>query len=268
MFLLPPCSTLHHECGASQKFERLKAACRQGKLFQRMWASSVPVWYERKLSLSKPLSGLKRRHSLSASIVMSGTLTRNATFDSIPTWSLWRRQTAVGCREHRKAYHAFQQHAQTTDRRPLLRKFKVENPIWFEARSKRPFLVTLSKRAIWKAPAHNMFEVGKRVTAIQIERDANQSRKRDFIWIGIEPPAFSPASAHQKTKAAHQTSFLHTLTVKVQYNRQLAKLLSGNEVRGKVAIAAMQKAVNFTRSLSTWSRKVFWAPFHPDSETL
>ena len=39
-------------------------------------------------------------------------------------------------------------------------------------------------------------------------------------------------------------------------NRQLAKLLSGNEVRGKVAIAAMQKAVNFTRSLSTWSRKV------------
>ena len=28
-------------------------------------------------------------------------------------------------------------------------------------------------------------------------------------------------------------------------NRQLAKLLSGNEVRGKVAIAAMQKAVNF-----------------------
>ena len=39
-------------------------------------------------------------------------------------------------------------------------------------------------------------------------------------------------------------------------NRQLAKLLSGNEVRGKVAIAAMQKSVNFTRSLSTWSRKV------------
>ena len=39
-------------------------------------------------------------------------------------------------------------------------------------------------------------------------------------------------------------------------NRQLAKLLSGNEVRGKVAITAMQKAVNFTRSLSTWSRKV------------
>ena len=33
-------------------------------------------------------------------------------------------------------------------------------------------------------------------------------------------------------------------------NRQLAKLLSGNEVRGKVAIAAMQEAVNFTRSLS------------------
>ena len=29
-----------------------------------------------------------------------------------------------------------------------------------------------------------------------------------------------------------------------QYNRQLAKLLSGNEVRGKVAISAMQKAVN------------------------
>ena len=39
-------------------------------------------------------------------------------------------------------------------------------------------------------------------------------------------------------------------------NRQLAKLLSGNEVRGKVVVAAMQKAVNFARSLSTWSRKV------------
>ena len=54
------------------------------------------------------------------------------------------------------------------------------------------------------------------------------------------------------------------------YNRQLAKLLSGNEVRSKVAIAAihvyMQKAVNFTLWLSTWSRKVSWAPFYPDSE--
>ena len=42
----------------------------------------------------------------------------------------------------------------------------------------------------------------------------------------------------------------------IMANRQLAKLLSGNEVRGKVAIAAMQKAINFTRSQSTWSRKV------------
>ena len=31
-------------------------------------------------------------------------------------------------------------------------------------------------------------------------------------------------------------------------NRQLAKLLSGNEVRGKVAIAAVQMTINFTRS--------------------
>ena len=46
-------------------------------------------------------------------------------------------------------------------------------------------------------------------------------------------------------------------------NRQLAKLLSGNEVRGKVAIAAMQKAVNFTRSLSTWSRKFLEHHFIP-----
>ena len=30
----------------------------------------------------------------------------------------------------------------------------------------------------------------------------------------------------------------------------------------------MQKAVNFTRSLSTLSRKVSWAPFHPDLETF
>ena len=36
-----------------------------------------------------------------------------------------------------------------------------------------------------------------------------------------------------------------TQTVKLlRNNRQLAKLLSGNEVRGKVAIAAMQKAVH------------------------
>ena len=41
------------------------------------------------------------------------------------------------------------------------------------------------------------------------------------------------------------------------FNRQLAKLLSGNEVRGKVAIAAVQMTVNFTRSLSRWPRKVF-----------
>ena len=47
-------------------------------------------------------------------------------------------------------------------------------------------------------------------------------------------------------------------------NRQLAKLLSGNEVRGKVAIAAVQMTVNFTRSLSRWPRKVFWAHFSPD----
>ena len=40
-------------------------------------------------------------------------------------------------------------------------------------------------------------------------------------------------------------------------NRQLAKLLSGNEVRGKVAIAAVQMTVNFTRSLSRWPRKFF-----------
>ena len=64
-----------------------------------------------------------------------------------------------------------------------------------------------------------------------------------------------------------------SLTTRILHNRQLAKLLSGNEVRGKVAIdiAALphaQKAVNFTRSLSTWSRKVSWAPFHPDSETF
>ena len=39
-------------------------------------------------------------------------------------------------------------------------------------------------------------------------------------------------------------------------NRQLAKILSGNEVRGKVAISAMQLAVNFTRSLSRWPGKV------------
>ena len=43
------------------------------------------------------------------------------------------------------------------------------------------------------------------------------------------------------------------------WNRQLAKLLSGNEVRGKVAIAALQMIVNFSRSLSRWPRKLFWS---------
>ena len=51
-------------------------------------------------------------------------------------------------------------------------------------------------------------------------------------------------------------------------NRQLAKLSSGNEVRGKVAIVAVQMAVNFNHSLSRWSRKVSWAQFPPDSEKL
>ena len=40
-------------------------------------------------------------------------------------------------------------------------------------------------------------------------------------------------------------------------NRQLTKLLSGERGTGKVAIAAMQMIVNFTRSLSRWPRKVF-----------
>ena len=51
-------------------------------------------------------------------------------------------------------------------------------------------------------------------------------------------------------------------------NRQLAKLFSGNKVRGKVAIVAVQMTVNFNRSLLRWSRKVSWAQFPPDSEKL
>ena len=79
-----------------------------------------------------------------------------------------------------------------------------------------------------------------------------------------------------KNEKPIRSFFLHASAILISFvlvhlcvvNRQLAELLSGNEVRGKVVIAAMQKAVNFARSLSTWSRKVCWAPFHPDSETF
>ena len=62
-----------------------------------------------------------------------------------------------------------------------------------------------------------------------------------------------PRRHHCRAKIGDEFTLSHA---KYSHNRQLAKLLSGNEVRGKVAIAAMQKAVNFTRSLSTWFRKV------------
>ena len=42
---------------------------------------------------------------------------------------------------------------------------------------------------------------------------------------------------------------------KASFNRQLAKLLFGNEIRGNVAIRAVQMTVNFTRSLWSWPRK-------------
>ena len=93
-------------------------------------------------------------------------------------------------------------------------------------------------------------------------------------YVGLNLPAifrWSLLSGGRKDRFDCNSEVSHyqkTPMLALELNRQLAKLLSGNEVRGKVVIAAMQKAVNFARSLSTWSRKVCWAPFHPDSETF
>ena len=117
---------------------------------------------------------------------------------------------------------------------------------------------------------------------VNLHRHHHWRQQPDDAWSASEHAKHGPASftililtlaANTATRipayiAAH---FLWRTNIAGTYNpfnRQLAKLLSGNEVRGKVAIAAMQKAVNFTRSLSTWFRKVSWAPFHPNSETF
>ena len=71
--------------------------------------------------------------------------------------------------------------------------------------------------------------------------------KNDTTFVALRGPALnSPRNSMFKKKK----SLIECV------NRQLAKLLSENEVRGKVAISTMQMAVNFTRSLSRRSRKV------------
>ena len=72
------------------------------------------------------------------------------------------------------------------------------------------------------------------------------------------------ATLVQLTKFFQVPVFHSRFIVHPPFNRQIAKLLSGNEVRGKVAIGAVQMTVNFIRSLSSWLRKIFSAQFSPD----